>query len=63
MTPRHVKGTPLSRETVISSERKRAPEITPKMGVRKVKAESRLAEYRWSNLNQPKKLMKATTID
>ena len=37
MTPQQVKGTPTRRESVSSSERKRTPEITPKMGARKKK--------------------------
>jgi hypothetical protein len=43
--PTETMGRPTMRENVNSSPRKRMPERTPKMGVKKVKALSRLTEY------------------
>jgi len=48
------KGSPTIKETVNSSLRRRMPKRTPKMGVKKVKAESLLTEYSWISLNQMK---------
>ena len=42
--PSETKGSPTMREKVNSSSRKRVPKRTPKMGVKKVKAESLLTE-------------------
>jgi hypothetical protein len=38
--PRQTRGRPIIREGVNSSERKRVPKRTPKIGVKKRKAES-----------------------
>jgi len=43
--PMETRGRPTMRENVNSSLRKRIPERTPKTGVKKVKALSRLTEY------------------
>jgi len=43
--PTETMGRPTMRENVNSSLRKRVPKRTPKMGVKKVKALSRLTEY------------------
>ena len=51
------------RETVSSSLRKRIPDRTAKVGVKKVKAESLLTEYSWINLNQMNREMKALMTD
>jgi hypothetical protein len=52
--PTETMGSPTMRENVNSSPMKRMPERTPKMGVKNVKALSRLTEYWWINLNQTK---------
>jgi len=43
--PAETRGRPIIRESVNSSWRKRTPKKTPKIGVKKVKAESLLTEY------------------
>jgi hypothetical protein len=43
--PAETRGRPNINEPVNSSRRKRMPKKTPKIGVRKVKAESLLTEY------------------
>jgi hypothetical protein len=43
--PRETIGNPTINERVSSSLRKRIPERTPKMGVKKVKADNLLTEY------------------
>jgi hypothetical protein len=52
--PAETKGRPIIKDTVSSSWRQRIPKKTPKMGVKKVKAESLLTEYWWISLNQTK---------
>jgi hypothetical protein len=42
--PMETMGSPIIKETVSSSWRKRMPKRTPKIGVKKVKAESLLTE-------------------
>jgi hypothetical protein len=43
--PTETMGRPTIRESVNSSLRKKTPKRTPKIGVKNVKAESRLTEY------------------
>ncbi len=52
--PKETMGSPTINETVNSSLMKRTPNRTPKMGAKKVNADSRLTGYSWISLNQTK---------
>jgi hypothetical protein len=61
--PRQTKGNPTIKELVNSSPSSTMPNKTPKIGVKKVKADNLLTEYSWINLNQMTREIKAMMID